>query len=138
MSSPNPALPLSLPSTVIKRDGSQARFDGAKIRSAIERAGRASGEFGSTEAERLSRQVTKVLTHRSPRREPPGIEQIQDLVEQVLIGADHLRTARAYIVYREKHQQLRQDRRTLVDVAASVNEYLERADWRVNANANQG
>ena len=25
-----------------------------------------------------------------------------------------------------------------VDVAASINEYLERRDWRVNANANQG
>jgi len=56
----------------------------------------------------------------------------------VLIGADHLATARAYIVYREQHHRLRQDRHTLVDVASSVNEYLERADWRVSANANQG
>ena len=138
MSAAADSLPLQLPSTVIKRDRAQVPFDGSKIRSAIERAGQASGEFDATEAERLSRQVIKVLAHRSARRQAPGIEEIQDLVEQVLIGADHLRTARAYIVYREKHQQLRQDRRTLVDVAASVNEYLERADWRVNANANQG
>jgi ribonucleoside-triphosphate reductase len=138
MSTAADSLPLQLPSTVIKRDRAQVPFDGSKIRSAIERAGRASGEFHAAEAKRLSRQVIKVLAHRSARRQAPGIEEIQDLVEQVLIGADHLRTARAYIVYREKHQQLRQDRRTLVDVAASVNEYLERADWRVNANANQG
>ena len=62
--------------------------DPDKIRSAIERAGRASGEFGAAEAERLSRQVVKVLTHRSPRREPPGIEQIQDLVEGLSVGAN--------------------------------------------------
>src|SRR3990170_4387633 len=46
--------------------------------------------------------------------------------------------ARAYIVYREQHNRLREDRRTVVDVDASMNEYLERQDWRVNANANQG
>src|SRR5450756_2765865 len=44
----------------------------------------------------------------------------------------------AYIVYREQHKRLRADRKTLMDVAASVNEYLEQQDWRVNANANQG
>ena len=44
------------------------------LSSAIERAGRASGEFDGAEAKRLSRQVIKVLTHRSPRREAPGIE----------------------------------------------------------------
>ena len=32
----------------------------------------------------------------------------------------------------------RDARRTIVDVAASVDEYLEKKDWRVNANANQG
>ena len=45
---------------------------------------------------------------------------------------------RAYIVYRDRHARLRADRKTLVDVAASVDEYLEQKDWRVNANANQG
>jgi ribonucleoside-triphosphate reductase (formate) len=60
------------------------------------------------------------------------------VVEQTLIAANHLKTARAYIVYREQHARLRQDSKTLVDVEASINEYLTRADWRVNANANQG
>ncbi|MDP3222287.1 MAG: ribonucleoside triphosphate reductase, partial [Rubrivivax sp.] len=57
---------------------------------------------------------------------------------QTLIAANHLATARAYIVYREQHAQLRADKQTLVDVESSINEYLTRADWRVNANANQG
>src|SRR5450759_314490 len=66
------------------------------------------------------------------------IEEIQDAVELALLRAGHLRTARAYIVYREQHAKLRTDRKTMVDVAASVNEYLDKEDWRVNANANQG
>jgi len=128
---------LSLPRAVIKRDGSVAVFDGDKIRSAIARAGGVSGEFDASEAELISAQVAKVLIHKF-RNQPPTIENIQDVVEQVLISANHLKTARAYIVYREQHAKLRQDRKTVVDVGSSINEYLDQLDWRVNANANQG
>ena len=78
-----------------------------------------------------------MLIHRF-HGEAPTVEQIQDVVEQTLIAANHLATARAYIVYREQHATLRADKQTLVDVESSINEYLTRADWRVNANANQG
>ena len=122
---------------VIKRDGSRVIFDAGKIQSAIQRAGQASGEFEAAEAGLLTAQALKVLQHKFGT-EPPHIENIQDVVEQVLISANHLKTARAYIVYREQHSKLRQDRKTVVDVASSVNEYLEQSDWRVNANANQG
>jgi ribonucleoside-triphosphate reductase len=127
----------SLPAAVIKRDGTRALFDAGKIRSAIRRAGAATGEFDDAEAALLTAQVSKVLIHKFGST-PPPIEKIQDVVEQALIAANHLKTARAYIVYREQHKQLREDRKTLVDVAASINEYLEQQDWRVNANANQG
>jgi ribonucleoside-triphosphate reductase len=130
--------PLYLPAKVIKRDGGEAKFEAEKIKNAILQAGQVTGEFDRSEAQLLSAQVVKVLSHSGLRGTTPNIERIQDIVEQVLISANHLRTARAYIVYREQHHQLRQDRRTLVDVSASVNEYLEQADWRVNANANQG
>ncbi len=131
------AVTVRLPAEVIKRDGRRTGFDRSRIDSAIQRAGAATGEFGEEEARRLGSEVVKVLSH-ARWQGALDIERIQDVVEQVLISADYLRTARAYIVYREQHRKLRQDRRTLVDVAASVNEYLERADWRVNANANQG
>ena len=127
----------TMPRGVVKRDGSVAPFDADKIRSAIERAGAASGEYEASEAVLLAAQVVKVLIHKF-RNEPPHIEKIQDVVEQVLISANHMKTARAYIVYREQHHKLRQDRKTVVDVASSVNEYLDQMDWRVNANANQG
>jgi len=126
-----------IPREVIKRDGQRAPFDTTKIRSAILRAGQASGEFGEAEADLLTAQVMKVLIH-TFRHAPAEIERIQDVVEQSLIAANHLQTARAYIAYRDSHKKLREDRKTVVDVEASINEYLSRQDWRVNANANQG
>lgn len=126
-------------SRIVKRDGTQVIFNSERIMSAIRRAGEATGEFDDDEASLLTNQVTKVLRHRFGKAKTlPTIEQIQDVVEQVLISANYYTTARAYIVYRENRNKSRQDKKTLVDVASSVNEYLERADWRVNANANQG
>ncbi|MBB4267041.1 ribonucleoside-triphosphate reductase [Roseospira visakhapatnamensis] len=129
--------PVAPPQAVVKRDGLVAPFDRDRIRSAIERAGKATGEFEGSEADLLAIQATKVLAHRFHDR-TPHIEQIQDVVEQALISANHTATARAFIVYREQRARLRRDRETVVDVERSINEYLNRADWRVNANANQG
>ncbi len=131
-------LPAQPPQKVRKRDGSLAPFDRLKITAAIAKAGAASGEFDAAEAARLARRVVKILALRREREPQPEIERIQDTVEQILLDADHVKTARAYIVYREQHKRLRNDRQTLVDVGRAVDEYLERADWRVSANANQG
>ena len=128
---------ISFPRGAIKRDNTLAPFDSEKIRSAIQRAGAATAEFDANEAFLLTAQVVKVLIHKF-QVAPPHIEKIQDAVEQVLISANHLKTARAYIVYREQHTKLRRDRKTVVDVESSINEYLDQMDWRVNANANQG
>jgi len=125
------------PAAIIKREGEQVPFDAEKIRSAIERAGSASGEYDALEAQLLTAQAVKVLQHRFGDGSV-DIEQIQDIVEQVLISANHFETARAYIVYREQRARVRADLKTVVDVETSMNEYLDRADWRVNANANQG
>jgi ribonucleoside-triphosphate reductase len=123
--------------TVKKRDGSSVDFDPAKILSAIVRAGAATGEFDAAAAAPQAEQVVKVLGRRFGGR-ALSIEKIQDVVEQVLITADHFKTARAYIVYREQHRKLRGDLKTVIDVETSINEYVNRLDWRVNANANQG
>ncbi|MFZ3285229.1 MAG: ribonucleoside triphosphate reductase [Telluria sp.] len=122
---------------IIKRDGSIKPFDAAKIESALLRAGQASAEYGTSEAARLSAEVlVRELSRKG--RDAVHIEQIQDAVESVLYQAGHRKTLRAYIVYREQHHALRRDRNSMVDVESSMNEYLDRLDWRVNANANQG
>ena len=123
-------------SNVTKRDGSSALFDSNKIYQAILRAGQVSQEFDEQETNILTSQVLKVLNHSSDKA--IHIERIQDVVEQVLISSNFIKTARIYIAYRAQHKTLREDKKTLIDVAASINEYVDRADWRVNANANQG
>ncbi|MBB4864995.1 ribonucleoside-triphosphate reductase [Pseudomonas nitritireducens] len=123
-----------LPAGLRKRNGSFAPFDPSKIERAIAAAGEASGEFTAAHAKELTRRVLTNL----PAQNDLDVEQVQDVVERALMEAGHYPTARAYIVYRERHGRLRRERKTLVDVAASMNEYLSREDWRVRANANQG
>jgi ribonucleoside-triphosphate reductase len=118
--------------TVIKRDGREVRFDLARITRAIEKAGAATGQFDGAEAHLLARFVERKLTA------TPHVEDIQDVVESTLMNAGYFDTARAYIVHRDRHSRLREDQRVVVDVESSINEYLDRSDWRVNANANQG
>lgn len=122
---------------IVKRDGSIKPFDPNKILSALLRAGQATGEFGHEEAEALTLQ-TVMQRIQLQGATAPHIEQIQDVVESVLFDAGYRKTLRAYVIYREQHKKLRSDRKTLVDVESSINEYLEQLDWRVNANANQG
>ena len=122
---------------VTKRDGTLAPFDSNKIYNAILKAGQNTGEFGEEESWLLTAQVLKVLKHKFAES-LPSIEQIQDVVEQVLISANYFATAKAYILYRDQRNRMRNDKKVMVDVESSINEYLERLDWRVNANANQG
>ncbi len=130
--------PVSLPwSTALRRDGGAVPFDPGRIRHAVLRAGQASGEFAEPVAARVTDSVLDALATRCPDR-PPGIEEIQDEVETALMRAGLFRAARAYIVYRAQHTQLRENRRAVVDAVASIDEYLDRRDWRVRANANQG
>jgi len=129
--------PNGLLTHVIKRDGGIKPFDADKIAHALTRAAQATLEFDAAEAHRLTH--TRVLPRmQASGQVMPHIEQIQDVVESALFNAGYPRTLRAYIVYREQHRKLRNDRHTLVDVESSMNEYLQQLDWRVNANANQG
>ena len=123
-----------VPQHLIKRDGRIVDFELDKIAQAIVAAGAATGEFDAAVADRLAELVTAALAGQPC----PGIETIQNKVEEILVAAGYWRTARSYIVYREQHARLRSLRHTLVDVESSMEEYLDQRDWRVNANANQG
>src|SRR5690606_38559594 len=121
---------------VIKRSGATAPFDADRIRSAIARAGVAAGGPDSFAVSQATSAVLAVLADEDAAY--PHVEHIQDVVEAELLEAGHTATARAYISYRDQHARLREDARTVVEVGSSINEYLDRSDWRVNANANQG
>jgi len=127
---------MSIVRGVIKRSGATAPFDADRIRSAIARAGTAAGGLASDDVAHATSAVLAKLADEGAGY--PHVEHIQDLVEAALIEAGHTQVARAYIAYREQHARLREDARTVVEVGSSINEYLDRSDWRVNANANQG
>ena len=125
------------PQHLIKRDGSIKDFDPSKIQKAVEKAGKATGEFGpAIAAEITENQVLPKI--RALNVATPHIEQVQDAVEQALFESGHFTTLRAYIVYREQRAKSRDAKKTWINVESSINEYLDQSDWRVNANANQG
>ena len=119
---------------ILKRDGRVVAFDRDKIAHAIAAAGNSTGELDLAGAQALTDRVIDALADQPC----PGVETIQNRVEETLVQAGHWRSARAYIVYREQHARLRNLRHTLVDVESAMEEYLDQRDWRVNANANQG
>lgn len=128
---------METPMYVIKRDGTVKDFDISKIAAALEKAGKATGEFDAATANRITHiEVMNRLAQQNVAT--PTIEQIQDAVENALFDTGFRKTLRAYIVYREQRAKARDARRSLVDVESSMNEYLQHLDWRVNANANQG
>lgn len=119
---------------IIKRDGTHVPFEAEKITFAIYRALRAVGRPDRQRARELSREVVGALGSRSGAT-LPGVEEIQDLVEQVLFEHKEFDAARAYIIYRYQHGNLR-DAKELFSNIDLVDDYLHLRDWRVRENAN--
>lgn len=120
-------------SRIRKRDGSIVKFDSSKITIAITKAGKVTGEFGKTEAEKLTHRVLD-LAYELDLGSLPDVEGIQDVVERVLFDTPFFKTAKAYILYREQHAQIRQiAARASVDL---VDSYLQKLDWKISENSN--
>ncbi|MBM4045627.1 MAG: anaerobic ribonucleoside-triphosphate reductase [Planctomycetes bacterium] len=92
---------------VKKRDGRIVPFDEKKIADAIFKAAQAVGGEDRFLAEELAGVVTLFLRKNSQSL-TPGIEEIQDMVEKVLIETGHAKTAKAYILYRDKRAKVRE------------------------------
>jgi len=90
-----------------KRDGREVPFNIEKITNAIFKATRAAGEENYTMALTLAEKVVEEL-HKDPRRKVPGVEEIQDIVERVLIEEGHAKTAKEYILYRAERTRIRE------------------------------
>ncbi|MEN6445141.1 MAG: ribonucleoside triphosphate reductase [Candidatus Cloacimonas sp.] len=120
-------------SSIRKRNGSIVVFNQQKIAKAIESAGFATGEFGQDIAAVLTLRVIN-LAQQVIQDEIPEVEKIQDIVEEVLLASPYKKTAKAYIIYRDQHSQIR----NLVSKAGVdlIDQYLEKLDWQVNENSN--
>ena len=62
------------------------------------------------------------------------MEEIQDIVEEVLIESKLIKTAKAYILYRDQHRQVREINKSTEEKL--MEDYLGRADWRLKENSN--
>lgn len=91
-----------------KRDGRIVDFDLDRITQAIWKAAQAVGGTNIEEAQKIANQVAAVLeVFYKNDDEIPTVEQIQDLVEKILIEGGHAKTAKAYIIYRQKQAEER-------------------------------
>ncbi|AEM72959.1 ribonucleoside triphosphate reductase [Caldicellulosiruptor acetigenus] len=120
---------------VMKRDGTIVDFDRKKIENAIFKAAKAVGGSDYSIAEKLTDQVIELLEKKFGYS-IPHVEDIQDIVEKVLIENGHAKTAKAYILYRKQHQDMREFKNLFLDIENTVDQYIGKMDWRVNENSN--
>ncbi len=118
-----------------KRDGKIADFNPIKITEAIWKAAQAVGGKDYKKATELTEKVIELLEKTLKKGEIPTVEQVQDVVEKVLIEEGHAKTAKAYILYRKQHQDIREIGGLLKDIDV-VDGYLSMMDWKVNENSN--
>ena len=124
---------MKTPSHIQKRNGDIVAFDLQKITNAIAKAGEATGEFGKETAQKLAKKVLAELQTKIDGG-IPTVEYVQDIVEDVLIGSKYKKTAKAYILYREQHAQIREIVQTAhVDL---IDNYLGKLDWQIKENSN--
>lgn len=119
---------------VKKRDWRVVAFDAHKVKQAIQKA-MYSVQHQDTSC--VWTLVMSVIDALHQKNNPlPDVELIQEIVESVLIHAGYDNVAKSYIRYRASRAQSRQDQKVLLDVEKTMNEYLEKSDRRVHANAN--
>lgn len=104
---------------ILKRDGRKVEFDINKIAGAIEKAFNATGTNKNYEyCLELANQVVDVLEGETC--EIPSVEHIQDIVEKVLIDNGHVRTAKAYIIYRANRSRQREMNNNLMKIYEEI------------------
>ncbi|MBQ1794759.1 MAG: ribonucleoside triphosphate reductase [Treponema sp.] len=125
---------------VVKRSGEIENYDRKKIEKAVGKAVQAVEKIANPEkAERLTDAVEEQLRLLLAGRRAhsiPAIEEIQDVVETVLIQSGEVEIAKAYILYRAKHEAMRDAKKLAVDINKTMDGYLSQSDWRVHENAN--
>ncbi|MCD6138366.1 MAG: ribonucleoside triphosphate reductase [Deltaproteobacteria bacterium] len=116
-----------------KRDGRYVTFKADKITNAIAKAGAATGEFDINIARKLTIKVLN-LAEKMFDDKIMGVEDVQDIVEEVLLSSPYRKTARAYIIYREQHARLREIAYKME--VNLVDQYLKKIDWKIHENSN--
>jgi ribonucleoside-triphosphate reductase len=125
---------------VVKRSGDITGYDRSKIERAIGKAiaaceGTANADRAKAITDRVEEELRVMMAGRHAHS-IPAIEEIQDIVETVLIKLGEVRVAKAYILYRARHEAIRDTEKLMLDIDDTMNGYLSQSDWRVKENAN--
>lgn len=121
--------------SVVKRDGHVAAFDAEKITFAIFKSLRATGKPNRDLAAKYAGQVVNKLLKTIDRKTAPAVEEIQDEVERLLFANSEFEAAKAYIIYRYQHQNIRSTKAIFSNIEL-MEDYLSLRDWRVKESAN--
>jgi len=100
-------------SQIRKRDGRVVPFDQSKITDAIQKAMQATGENDRMAAQKCSGRVVSILQNELKIGEITDVEKVQDIVERILIEEGHTKTAKSYILYRQKRAEIREAKASL-------------------------
>lgn len=120
---------------VYKRDGSLQEFNIEKITNAIFKAAQACGGDDKLTAGNLAKQVFDIIEIKF-KESIPTVEEIQNIVEKVLIENRHAQVAKAFILYREKRNQMRETNALVGATIELFDDYLCDKDWAIKENAN--
>ena len=93
---------------IIKRSGKEMVFDGRKIVAAIERANTEVAERLRLNGDQISYIEREVEDNCRSLTRAANVEEIQDMVENGIMGVGRYEVARKYITYRYKHALVRQ------------------------------
>ena len=102
-----------------KRDDRVVPFNETKITKAIFKAAQSVGGEDRQTAMEVTLDVIKELK-KQPDDHIFTVEEVQDTVEKILIEKGHAKTAKAYILYREKRSRVREGRTELMDTVAEI------------------
>ena len=122
---------------VQKRTGEIVDFNSQKIQKAIWAATQSIDGKDESISQDITSQIIQYLDRKFTGK-IPTVEEIQDGVEKILTEKGHYKTVKSYILYREKRAESRTGKQVMVNVENTISEYLNKLDWRVNANSNQG
>ncbi len=122
---------------IIKRDGSKEEFKDFKIEDAIKKAFKS---VNNSYNRNIFTKLIKIIIF----NKIDSVEKIQDLIEKTLFEYKYFDVMKSFITYRFLHKMQRehilglQKDTTFINSTQSVEEYILKDDWRINANANTG
>jgi anaerobic ribonucleoside-triphosphate reductase len=125
-------------SRIKKRDGLITDFVQDKITKAVYKAMESNGMADAQSAQKISDIVTFVLEDKFAGYTIPSVEQIQDIVEMVLMKQGYHETAKSYILYRERHKDIREARKIGINLERLIKDYINDLDWKIRENSNEG